>query len=107
MTLILFFQLIIEFQYSKKNYLCLNHKINSKWLNILENKDFSITKISKPYRQILTHRKIIATFWEIELNEPIKESFFIKIEKNNLKQFAFPKVIIQYLQDKSLYLKLF
>jgi len=29
-----FFQFIIEFRYSKKNYLCMNHKINSKWLSI-------------------------------------------------------------------------
>ena len=95
---------LIEFSEKKEQKDVENH---SEWQKILNNKDFSITKISKPYRQILTHRKIIATFWEIELNEIIDNNDFIKVEKNNLKQFAFPKVIIQYLQDKSLYLELF
>lgn len=95
---------LIEFQTKKEQNDVKNHSI---WQKMLGTVDFSITKISKPYRQILTHRKIIATFWEIELNEKMEENDFIKIEKNNLKQFAFPKVIIEYLQDKSLYLELF
>ena len=95
---------LIEFSEKKEQSDVKKHVI---WQSILENKDFSIIKISKPYRQVLTHRKIIATFWEIKLEEVIDENDFLKIEKNNLKQFAFPKVIIQYLQDKSLYLELF
>ncbi len=95
---------LIEFSEKKEQEEVKKH---STWLNILDNKDFSITKISKPYHQMLTHRKVIATFWEIELGQIIEGNDFIKIEKNNLKQFAFPKVILQYLQDKSLYLELF
>ena len=95
---------LIEFPEKKEQA---DIKKHPRWQELLDNKGFSITKISKPYRQILTHRKIIATFWEIELTESIVENGFIKIEKNNLKQFAFPKVIVQYLQDKSLYLELF
>jgi A/G-specific adenine glycosylase len=77
------------------------------WQSLLSNIDFSITKISKPYFQTLTHRKITATFWEIELSVPISAKSFIETDKTNLKQFAFPNIIIQYLQDKSLYLNLF
>ncbi len=95
---------LIEFPERKEQEEVKNH---STWQEILTNKDFSITKISKPYRQMLTHRKIIATFWDIKLNESLEENDFMKIEKDNLKQYAFPKVIIQYLQDKSLYLELF
>ena len=95
---------MIEFSEKKDQNLV---KSDLKWQKILGNIDFSITKISKPYKQTLTHRKVIATFWELELREIIEGNGFIQIDKNNLKQFAFPKVIIQYLQDKSLYLDLF
>lgn len=95
---------MIEFSEKKTSDFVKSH---SKWQEILKNIDFSITKISKPYRQTLTHRKVIATFWELELSEPIQKNKLIQIDKKNLKQFAFPKVIIQYLQDKSLYLELF
>lgn len=68
-----------------------------------------IIQESKPYQQLLTHQKIIAKFWKIEV-----ENFFVekdvglmRIEYQNLSNFAFPKIIDCYLKDKSLYLSLF
>ena len=61
-------------------------------------------RVSKPYRQALTHRYIIAIFKEIEVEpdfEPITTEF-LRIKKNNLINFAFPKIITLYLQDKEL-----
>lgn len=70
---------------------------------------FSILKISKPFKQNLTHQKIIARFWEIELENGsnLDEEKYLKIERKNLFKFAFPKVIDLYLKDKSLTLELF
>lgn len=81
---------------------------SEKWFKMFP-KDFkfNIIKISKPYRQVLTHRKIIATFVEITIYDDLNGFVFKKIEKNDIKDYAFPKVITQYLQDKSLYLELF
>ncbi|MEL6924115.1 MAG: NUDIX domain-containing protein [Bacteroidota bacterium] len=61
---------------------------------------------SRPFRQLLTHQEIIATFWELDLSElPSRENnSYLKVLRENLSKFAFPKVIDLYLKDKSLYL---
>lgn len=78
------------------------------WKSITQN-SCKLHKKSKPYQQILTHRKIKAIFWEIELKEipAIMEKTLIAVPRNSLKQYAFPKIVNLYLQDKSLYLNLF
>lgn len=83
-------------------------KNTPQWQKYLSNEShFSITKISPPFLQILTHRKIIGRFYEVKLHHPINGHPFLEIEKNKLKEFAFPKIITRYLEDNSLYLELF
>lgn len=79
------------------------------WQTMIGEVDFEITKTSKPFKQVLTHRKIIATFWEIHLNidPPQIKPPYVLTNQKNLTKFAFPKIIDWYLQDKSLYLELF
>ena len=89
---------LIEFTEKVENQTIKEHE---QWLALLEDQDYSITKISKPYRQMLTHRKVIATFWEIEIQKPLIQKHYIEVEKKNLQQFAFPKVISQYLLKTS------
>lgn len=81
---------------------------NATWITIYDANAMEVTNISKPFRQTLTHQKIIATFWEINLSKKAKllDENWIKVERKNLNKFAFPKIIDWYLQDKSLYLKL-
>ena len=76
---------------------------------IVGNQSYQVTKISKPFKQVLTHQKIVAIFWEIVLNEPLANipQGFIRVNQKNIPNFAFPKVIDWYLKDKSLYLELF
>ena len=68
--------------------------------------DATITRVSTPFSQQLTHQKINALFIEIaiqkSLDNPPKD--WVKISRSELKTFAFPRVIDLYLQDKSLYL---
>lgn len=66
--------------------------------------DFKIVRKSPPYKQLLTHRVIIATFWEIETAADFNfmDGKFLNIERKNLTKFAFPKVIDLYFQDKVL-----
>lgn len=66
--------------------------------------DFKILKKSQPYKQILTHRKIIAVFWELEVTDSFifTDESILNIEIKNLSKFAFPKVISLYFQDKEL-----
>mgnify|MGYP001943835013 CR=1 FL=1 len=78
------------------------------WKTLFPNENiYIIIKISPPAKQILTHRKIIATFIEISITQIPEKQPFLVIEKKDLKQYAFPKVITSFLADKSLYLELF
>lgn len=76
---------------------------------IIGNTPYIIKKISKPFKQLLTHQKIIAIFWEIELKSVLKmnETDFFEVKQKNINNFAFPKIIDLYFKDKSLYLELF
>lgn len=76
--------------------------------SIIKTQPYSITKISKPFKQQLTHQKIIAVFWELAINldSLAIPSTFLRINQKNIPNFAFPKIIDWYLKDKSLYLEL-
>ena len=81
------------------------------WKNCIGQSKYEITRISKPSQQTLTHRKIVATFFEINLNKDfsnkkIEKYDYLKTDRENLSTFAFPKIIDLYLQDNSLNLNL-
>lgn len=87
---------------------------HSYWKEII--KQGTIKKLtlgqSNIYKQTLTHQKIRAIFYEINLDEEIDVNFikkenFILIKKSDLNKFAFPKIIDLFLKDKTLSLKLF
>ena len=83
--------------------------MNRQFLELTKKTTTQILKTSKPFQQQLTHQKIIAVFWEMELNNNAKmlHNTFIKIDRKELTSYAFPKIIDRYLQDNSLYLKLY
>ena len=69
--------------------------------------ELKLVKQSQPYQQLLTHQKIIATFWEFEIPSSkiiVLESGsdFQKIERKKLENFALPKTIDIYLKEKVL-----
>ena len=76
---------------------------------IMNQTGYIIKKASKPFKQLLTHQKIVAIFWEIELKSklPTNESDFFEVKQKNINNFAFPKIVDLYFKDKSLYLELF
>jgi A/G-specific adenine glycosylase len=83
-------------------------KKTSGWENWIGETGFEIRQISRPFRQTLTHQKITATFWKVWLSSPPlqRETALIRADPENLRKFAFPKIIDCYLRDKSLYLNL-
>lgn len=99
------FPLIEISQFSTERQIILEHDI---WQNHLGISDFSFIKKSQPYKQVLTHRKVIAIFWEIQVNQATfsKADHFVRVNRKNLFKFAFPKLIDRYLQNKSLSLDL-
>jgi len=99
------FPLIEQKQFIKKRPTIFLHPT---WRDIVGEQDFSVEKISKPFKQTLSHQHIIATFWEIELTRSFDfsgDSTFA-VSRKNLSDFAFPRIIDWYLQDNSLYLEL-
>ncbi|MEM7103162.1 MAG: A/G-specific adenine glycosylase [Bacteroidota bacterium] len=67
-----------------------------------------IKSVSGPFYQNLTHQKIVGMFYKIEIECGLKmdERDLIFVERNNLKNFAVPKLIDWFLTDKSLSLLL-
>lgn len=76
---------------------------------LIQDIPYTIKKISKPFKQLLTHQKIVAIFWEIELKSSFftNEPNFFEVKQKNINNFAFPRIVDLYLKDKSLYLELF
>ncbi|MCO5248825.1 MAG: A/G-specific adenine glycosylase [Chitinophagales bacterium] len=62
------------------------------------------SRISKKYKQKLTHRNIEAKFFEYQVKEIIVSCHFLKIKKVDLNKYSFPKIIRDYLSDKYKYL---
>jgi len=78
------------------------------WREMLGKTEYNVKKVSPAYRHHLTHQKIVAVFFEIQLQSGQNpfSSAIKKIDRKNLSKFAFPKLIDCYLRDKSLYLNL-
>jgi A/G-specific adenine glycosylase len=66
--------------------------------------EFTVIKKSAPMRQLLTHQRIIAVFWEITVKNAdiLRGSNFLKIDRNEVVKYAFPKVIDNYLSSSEL-----
>ncbi len=65
---------------------------------------------SKVYRQSLSHQVIHARFWEIPLQSeptPVQTAGLVAVPKPDLKQYAFPRIIRWYLEEKNVSLDLF
>ncbi len=71
-------------------------------VDLLETKDFKITHRSEVFKQQLTHQKLHITFLEVAIDNKHtldKGKGLLRIEKNKLNQFAFPKTIAAYIES--------
>lgn len=84
----------------------LNNLIVKNWLHqkLNYNKGFTIQNISKLLQQQLTHRTINGKFIYIMVNQPISIENYFWIKKEELKNYAFPKLINTYWQQNELML---
>ncbi|MEZ5053291.1 MAG: A/G-specific adenine glycosylase [Chitinophagales bacterium] len=72
------------------------------WLQEIGIKSVQPVLISK---QILSHQNIYANFYELKWkNLPNLEKMYIKIKMTDINQYAFPKIIRSYLQDRFIFL---
>lgn len=81
---------------------------NKKWKEWMDGAEFKITKVSEPMKQDLTHQRIIARFWEIHISKKIiPEGNWVSVKQENIRNYAFPKVIDTYFSQKLLTLSFF
>lgn len=81
---------------------------NKNWNTWLDGVEVLNSRLSVPFKQELTHQRIFVRFWEIELDGAFSpEKNWIPIEREKLREYAFPKVIDRYFQEKYLPLNLF
>lgn len=75
------------------------------WPDWLATSDFNLRRSRGPFKQELTHQRIFAQFWELELTQDIRTTIpaeFTLIEPENWRNFAFPKIVSCYFDDNSL-----
>ncbi len=82
------------------------------WQAIFNNQNTIGHTVSETYKQVLTHQKISATFYQVDLTTGIDANFIekeelIAVKKVDFQKFAFPKIIDLFLKQKILSLKLF
>lgn len=75
------------------------------WMKWMQDKPFSptISRISGPHKQMLTHQTIVAFFIEIEAAIPLffnKNLSYMVVEQKNIEKFAVPKIVQQYLTQR-------
>lgn len=76
-----------------------------EWMSWMGRAEVKIAKVSEPLKQNLTHQRIIARFWELQLPDdwPLPASSdWLAIKRENTAKYAFPKVIDTYLCQKLL-----
>lgn len=100
------FPLVETAQLQENRHFLTKNKTSQAWLG---ESDWQLLRASPPQRQELTHQRIVATFWELEVGLDFlpKEKNWVQVERRNLSNFAFPKVVDLYLKQKFLPLELF
>lgn len=69
---------------------------------------YSVNHISKVYHQQLTHQQIHGQFITITVNKAVPAlKDYLLIDKKQLKQYAFPRIINHFLEEKSSLAQLF
>ena len=80
------------------------------WQAWMDGKNITFEQASEPIKQELTHQRIIARFWEITVSgvDTFENSNeWTAIKRENVGDYAFPKVIDTYLRQKFLTLSFF
>jgi hypothetical protein len=73
----------------------------AEWHHFFHGKRVKKIKFSGNFRQALTHQKIHASFFEIQVSKGLNGNGLIKASGDFSEKFAFPGVVRLYLSGKS------
>jgi A/G-specific adenine glycosylase len=74
-----------------------------EWKKITGKNKYSIKSVSPSYKHILSHQHIFARFWEVECSVDLKKICgpdAIIIKRKKINEFAVPRLIENYLENK-------
>lgn len=75
-------------------------KQNSEVKTCLSNPKLKIISQTEPTKHILSHQKIYATFWKLEINKLLAiKSDYIKIKLKEINNYPVPKLIENYIKS--------
>nr|WP_295875872.1 A/G-specific adenine glycosylase [uncultured Chitinophaga sp.] len=77
---------------------------NESFRQLFGNTPFTVTNVSTPQKQQLTHQTIYSRFFTIEIKQPLPADGHLLVSRKTLDKYAFPKTITAFLQSKKLQL---
>ncbi len=82
-------------------------KKTDEWQQLFPQKGYSLQQTSDIQKQTLSHQHIYAVFWHYQIEEArFSTNNLLKIKQEELPDYAFPKIIVCYLEEKILPLHL-
>jgi A/G-specific adenine glycosylase len=73
------------------------------WDSLFERNNPHIVSVSQNFKHQLTHRQIIARFYEMEITSELKgtDDKYIVVHEENIHKYPLPRLIDRYLEGKS------
>jgi A/G-specific adenine glycosylase len=72
-----------------------------EWQNFLPDSNYIIHSVSKTYKHILSHQRIFARFWSIQVKKPLEISKKYKeVKKQGFHRYPIPKLVDLYVNDR-------
>ncbi|MGE0637819.1 MAG: A/G-specific adenine glycosylase [Bacteroidia bacterium] len=85
-----------------KEKLSENEILNTpEFKTLLEKNKIHVRSVSKSYKHILSHQHLHARFIELEIEKPLKNKNLIKANLNELENYALPRLVELYIQERS------
>lgn len=81
--------------------------VNEQFSSILNSNKFKLKSFSEKFSQKLTHQIIKGRFIHIQITNPLPAGNYFEINKAELKNLPFPKLITSFLKDKNVSLSSF
>ncbi|MCG3166838.1 MAG: Adenine DNA glycosylase [Bacteroidia bacterium] len=69
---------------------------------MVENTKFHVRSVSKFYKHILSHQHLHARFLELQIEKPLKNKSLIKVNLNELENYALPRLVERYINERQL-----
>ncbi len=74
-------------------------KKNPDWKKYFKGTDPLLTDEPVAYRHILSHQRIFATFWTIQVKMKTPDKSWVEINLGDIQEYALPRLVDRYLEE--------